>query len=53
MNFILISPHFPDNFKPFATELKNKGINVLGIGDEAYENLGSELQNSLERKSVV
>lgn len=47
MNFILISPHFPDNFKPFATELKNKGINVLGIGDEAYENLGSELQNSL------
>ena len=47
MNYILISPHFPENFKPFAKELKNKGINVLGIGDEVYDNLGSDLQNSL------
>lgn len=47
MNYILISPHFPENFKPFAKELKNKGINVLGIGDEVYDNLDSDLQNSL------
>ena len=40
MNYILISPHFPENFKPFAKELKKKGINVLGIGDEVYDNLG-------------
>ncbi len=47
MNFILISPHFPNNFIPFARELANKGLTVLGIGDEIYQNLGGELQESL------
>lgn len=47
MNFILISPHFPVNFKPFAYALKEKGVNVLGIGDTPYENLGTKLQTAL------
>lgn len=48
MNFLMISPHFPNNFKPFAYELNKKGINVLGVGDEPYENLGEQLQKSLK-----
>lgn len=47
MNFILISPAFPENFKPFAYELANKGINVLGIGDTPYHELGRQLQDTL------
>lgn len=47
MNFILVSPAFPDNFKPFAYELKNKGINVLGIGDTPFQELGTQLQETL------
>lgn len=47
MNYILISPYYPVNFQPFARRLKDEGVNVLGIGEEPYEQLGSELQNSL------
>lgn len=43
----MISPAFPENFKPFAYELKNKGINVLGIGDTPYHELGQRLQETL------
>lgn len=47
MNFIIISPFFPPNFQPFAHELRNKGVNVLGIGEEPYNILGPALQESL------
>jgi len=47
MNYILISPYYPVNFQPFAHRLKEAGINVLGIGEEPYNQLGSKLQNSL------
>lgn len=53
MNFILISPAFPNNFKPFAYELKKKGINVLGIGDTPYNELGTELQDALTEYYLV
>lgn len=53
MNFILISPAFPENFKPFAYELKKKGINVLGIGDTPYNELGTDLQNALTEYYLV
>jgi hypothetical protein len=46
-NFVFISPNFPENFWMFCHELKNNGINVLGIGDCPYDNLLPELQNSL------
>lgn len=47
MNFIFLSPYFPNNFYNFCVELKEAGVNVLGIGETAYEELRSELKNSL------
>lgn len=47
MNYILISPYYPENFQAFAHRLKASGVNVLGIGEEPYDQLGSKLQNSL------
>lgn len=46
-NFVFVSPNFPANYWKFCRELKNNGFRVLGIGDCAYENLTSELKNSL------
>ena len=44
MNFIFISPNFPKIYSHFVKALKNKGVNVLGIGDERFENLNDELK---------
>ena len=46
-NFIFISPNFPVNYWKFCCELKNNGLNVLGIGDQPYDELTDELKNSL------
>lgn len=46
-NFIFISPNFPTNYWLFCRELKNNGLNVLGIGDQPYDELSSELKDSL------
>ena len=47
MNYIVISPYYPENFQQFTIELANKGIRVFGIGQEPYEQLGPGLQNAL------
>ncbi|UPM52667.1 ATP-grasp domain-containing protein [Gottfriedia acidiceleris] len=47
MNYILISPYYPENFQSFAYRLKAAGVNVLGIGEEPYDQLGPKLQNAL------
>lgn len=47
MNFIFISPHFPTNYYLFCAELKNNGVNVLGIGDNPYDSLPYSLKNVL------
>jgi len=47
MNYLVISPYYPQNFQQFTIELANKGINVLGIGQEPYEQLDEPLRNSL------
>lgn len=47
MNYLVISPYYPENFQPFTLELAAKGITVLGIGQEPYEQLGTDLQNAL------
>ena len=36
-NFLFISPNFPENYWMFCRELKKNGLNVLGIGDQPYE----------------
>lgn len=46
-NFIFVSPNFPTNYWMFCRELKNNGLNVLGIGDAPYEELKEELRDSL------
>ncbi len=46
-NFIFISPNFPTNYWMFCKELKNNGLNVLGIGDQPYDELSGELKESL------
>ena len=47
-NFIFISPNFPTNYWRFCRELKLNGLRVLGIGDQPYEELSSELWGSLD-----
>ena len=46
-NFIFISPNFPTNYWQFCRELKNNGLNVLGIGDQPYDELSADLKASL------
>ncbi|MCD7862360.1 MAG: ATP-grasp domain-containing protein, partial [Lachnospiraceae bacterium] len=46
-NFIFISPNFPTNYWKFCRELKNNGMNVLGIGDQPYDELDYNLKESL------
>ena len=46
-NFVFISPNFPTNYWLFCRELKKNGLNVLGIGDQPYEELSDNLKSSL------
>ncbi len=46
-NVIFISPNFPTNYWRFCMELKNNGLNVLGIGDQPYDELSYEQRDSL------
>ncbi len=46
-NFILISPHFPENFTPFAQRLKEENFQTLGIADVPYEQLTDRLKEAL------
>ena len=47
MNFVFISPNFPDNFRNFCGRLSANGVTVLGIGDASYDSLSDELKGSL------
>ena len=47
-NFLFISPNFPENYWMFCRELKKNGLNVLGIGDQPYEELNQGLKDSLD-----
>ena len=46
-NVVFISPNFPTNYWQFCRELKKNGMNVLGIGDQPYEELNPELNENL------
>ncbi len=46
-NVVFISPNFPTNYWQFCRELRNNGMNVLGIGDQPYDELKQELKDSL------
>ncbi|WNG42040.1 carboxylate--amine ligase [Archangium minus] len=47
MNVVFISPHFPPQFFHFVTALRERGVNVLGLGDAPYDSLRRELRDSL------
>lgn len=47
MNYIVISPSYPKNFKNFSIRLKENGVNVLGIGEEPYHQLDADLRAAM------
>ena len=47
MNFVFISPNFPESFRWFCVHLKENGVNVLGLGDAPYDSLAPELKQAL------
>ena len=42
-NCVFISPNFPTNYWKFCRELRNNGLNVLGVGDQPYGELSQDL----------
>ena len=47
MNFIFISPNFPQTYWNFCDRLRQRGVTVLGIGDAPYDGLDPMLKASL------
>ena len=48
MNYIFFSPNFPSNFKYFALRLRDRGVNVFGIGPDSSDQLDPELRSALK-----
>ena len=48
MNFVCLSPNFPENYWMFIRGLKRNGLRTLGIGDCPYDNLAPELKAELD-----
>ena len=47
MNFVFISPNFPESYRWFCIRLHENGVNVLGVGDAPYETLHPDLRGAL------
>ena len=47
MNFVYISPNFPEAFRFFCVRLHENGVNVLGVGDAPYDDLHEDLKYCL------
>lgn len=47
MNYVFVSPNFPRGYSNFAVRLKEEGINVLGLGQDRYDELNQDLKNAL------
>jgi hypothetical protein len=47
VNVVFISPQFPPQFFHFVSALRERGVNVLGIGDAPYDSLRHELREAL------
>lgn len=47
MNFVYVSPHFPEVHEKFCAALAEEGVQVLGIGDAPFEGLSERLRASL------
>ena len=53
MNFVFISPNFPENYWMFCRGLKKYGARVLAIVDCPYEALSSSLKENIDDCYVV
>lgn len=53
MNFVFISPNFPVRYFKWVESLKNRGVNVLGIGDSPYSDCHPRLLSSLKEYYFV
>ena len=53
MNVVFLSPHFPTHFYNFCQRLKERGVNVLGIGDASWEAIGDNCRNALTAYKAV
>ena len=47
MNFVFISPQFPETYWNWCDRLRKNGVNVLGIGDTPYNNIPEPLKRTL------
>lgn len=47
MNFVFISPNFPESYRWFCIRLRENGVNVLGVGDARYQELHPQLREAL------
>ena len=47
MNFVFISPNFPEAYWHFCAALADNGVTVLGVGDCPYDGLRPELRQAL------
>lgn len=47
INFVYISPNFPEAFRWFCIRLRENGVNVLGVGDAPYDELHDDLKYNL------
>ena len=48
MNFIFVSPQFPQVYWQFCAALRRDGARVLGIGDTPFDALAPEVRDSLD-----
>lgn len=53
MNFVFISPNYPDNYWMFCRGLKNYGATVLSIVDQPYDSLSHEIKTFSDEIYVV
>jgi hypothetical protein len=47
MNIVFISPHFPEHYSAFCSQLEAAGARVLGLADTPYEALSATVQEAL------
>lgn len=53
LNFVFLSPNFPDSYRMFCVRLRENGVNVLGVGDAPYDSLHPELRQVLTEYYAV
>ena len=51
MNFVFVSPNFPKIYSHFVKELHEQGVNVLGIGDEPFNQLNDFIETALMQQN--